>query len=560
MYLGLGVLVWWHLWRGGIGSSLASGSLDAAADVWWLAWMPHALVHGQNPFFTRAMYYPAGVNLLANTSFLLLGLVMWPVTAAAGPVASFAVAVIVAPAADALAAYGALRRYVSWGPAAFAGGLLYGFGPFVGNDLRYGHLNLTVLVIPPLALLAMDRILIRRSGSPWRAGLWLALCVVAEFFVSAEMLALGAVVAVGGIVVVLGARGRAWKDGLAYSAKSLGLAVVVSVAVLAYPVWWYLGGPRHIVGSVWGDMTGYAASLASFVQPHGQLVGVKFISGGNGDFLGVPLLVLFVAGLVLWWKDQVLRFALGMTALCAVLALGAELHVQQPSTGIPMPDWPLVHLPLLSSAAASRFGAYLDLFAGLALAVVVGHVRRQLGQGGARRVVAALGASAVAAVGLVSCALVSPWPYPAHRLVEPTVVAALSTLPAGAIVREYPLASGTDGDGLAWQAEAGLSYAVTAGYAIVPGQGGGATISAVPDAMDLVFATASLGRLGGATTQRLIPVVRAHAFDDGAGAVVVVTPSAGGARLVALLRAALGPPVLEARSGALWLRPTPAPR
>jgi hypothetical protein len=553
VYLVLGALIGWHLWWGGIGRSLASGSLDPAADVWWLAWMPHALAHAQNPFFSRAMYYPAGINLLANTSFLLVGLVLSPITVTAGPLASFTVALILAPAADALAAYGALRRYVAWAPAAFAGGLLYGFGPFVGTDLRYGHLNLTVLVIPPLALLVMDRILVRRSGSPWSAGVWLALCLVAEFFVSAEMLALGVVVALCGIVVVVAARGRGWTTGLAYEAKALGTAGVLSVAALAYPVWWYLRGPRHFVGAVWGDMTGYAASLASFVQPHGEVPGVNFISGGNGDFLGAPILALFVLGLVVWRGDRVLRFAVAMTAVCAVLALGAELHVRNASAGIPLPAWLLVHLPLLSSAAANRFGAYLDLFAGLGLAVLVGLVHRELREGRAGRTGAALGASAVAAVGLVSAALVPPWPYPAHRVVEPSVLAALSTLPAGTVVREYPLASGRVADGLAWQAEAGLSYVVTAGYAIVPGQGGRATISAPPDAMDLIFAAAALGRLNASTAARLVPVARLHAFDDDVKAVVVVTPSPEGSELTALLRSALGPPTRQGPSGSLWL-------
>ncbi|HMK99003.1 MAG TPA: hypothetical protein VK428_02310 [Acidimicrobiales bacterium] len=555
VYLLLGVVVWWHLWSGGIGGSLASGSLDPAADVWWLAWVPHALGQGDNLLFSRAMYYPAGVNLLANTSFLLVGLVLSPVTVAAGPVAAFAVAVVLAPAADALCAFLMLRRYVSWAPACFVGGLLYGFGPFVATDLRYGHLNLTVLVIPPLAVLVMDRILVRRAGSPWLAGSWLALCVVGEFFVSVEMLGLGVVVVLCATVVVLVSRRGDWRTGLGYSLRALATAVVLSATALTYPTWWYLSGPRHFTGAVWGDMTGFAASLASFVQPHGQLFGVSYLSGGNGDFLGVPLLVVLVVGALMWHGDPALRFAFTMVLVCGVLALGAELHVGHAASGVPMPAWLLVHLPVLSSLAASRFGAYLDLFSGWALAVVVGHVRGELRDERAGRSSAAAGAAAVAVAALVSVALLPPWPYPARRLVEPPVLAALARLPAGSVVREYPLASGTDGDGLVWQAEAGLSYAVTAGYAIVPGRGGQATISATPDAMDLVFAGAAFGRLTPQNAASLVPVVRRHAFDDHAAAVVVVRDSAGGPQLESLLARALGPASLSDRSGALWLSP-----
>ena len=41
---------------------------------WFLAWTPFALLHGHNPFFTNYIDFPVGVNLAANTSVPLLGL------------------------------------------------------------------------------------------------------------------------------------------------------------------------------------------------------------------------------------------------------------------------------------------------------------------------------------------------------------------------------------------------------------------------------------------------------------------------------------------------------
>jgi hypothetical protein len=544
--VGLGALIWWHLWSNGFGGAVASGSLDPGQNVWWLAWVPHALGQGHDPFFTRAMYFPAGVNVLANTSFVLVGLVLAPVTVTAGPVAAFAVAVVAAPALDALVAYRVFRRYVEWAPAAFAGGLLFGFGPFVATDLRYGHLNLTVLVLAPIGLALLDRILVRRTGSPWRAGLWLGLVVVAEFFVSVETLALGVVVAGAAGVVVAAASGRRFWEGWGYTWRAFGLAAVVAGAALAYPTWWYVHGPRHFNGAVWGNMSPFSASLEAFLLPHGGLPGVQFISGGNGAYVGIALLAVLATGIVVWRSDRILRFAAGMALVCAVLALGTTLHVGRTSTGVPLPAWPLLHLPLLSSAAANRFSAYTDLFAALVLALVVDHVRRSVPSG--RRALAA----GTAALGLVPVALVAPWPYPAHALAQPPILAALDRLPAGSVVREYPLASDTDDDGLVWQAASGLSYAVTAGYAIVPGRHGRAAIAPPTDALGIVFAAASLGRLPTDPGAALVDGVRAHAFAGGAAAVAVVTPSKGGTRLVALLERALGPPALR-DGGALWL-------
>jgi hypothetical protein len=549
VYVVLGAVCWWHLWANGFGGAMASGSLDPGQNVWWLAWVPHALAHGQNPFFSEAMYFPAGVNVLANTSFLLVGLLLSPVTVVAGPQCAFAVAVVLAPALSALAACRVLGRYVRWAPAAFVGGLLYGFGPFLATDLRYAHLNLTVLVVPPLGVLALDRILVRRTGSPWRAGLWLGLLVVAEFFVSVEMLALGVVVAAVSSVVVAAARGRRFWEGSGYLWRAGATAVLVAGAALAYPTWWYLGGPRHFSGVVWGNMSPFSASLEAFVVPHGELPGVQFISGGNGAYLGIPLLVVLCAALVVWRRDRLLCFALGMAGVSAVLALGSTLHVGRSSTGVPLPAWPLLHLPLLSSAAANRFSAYTDLFAAWALALVLDHVRGSVRGGGGW--VLALG---VVAAGLVPGGLVAPWPYATHVLHQPAVLAALDRLPAGSVVREYPLASDTDADGLVWQAASGPSYAVTGGYAIVPGRHGHAAIAAPSDVMGIVFAAASLGRLPAVPSAALVDGVRAHAFGGGVAAVAVVTPSPGGARLVALLSRALGPPAATG-GGALWLAP-----
>ena len=568
LYLAAGTLVWWHLWGGGVGASLASGSLDPAQDVWWLAWVPHALGHGIDPFFTRAMYFPDGVNVVSNTSFLLWGLVLSPVTALFGPSASFSVSMALAPALDALAAFVVLRRYVRWAPAAFAGGLLFGFGPFVATDLRYGHLNLTVLVLLPFGLLAVDGVLVRRTGSPWRAGVWIGLLVVGQFFLSVEILALGVIVAAVAAAVILASRRGRWHQGLGYTVRATATAAAVAVPVLGYPTWWYVSGPRHFTGAVWGDMAGFSASLASFVQPNGELFGVHFVSGGNGDYLGPVLLVVVLAGALRWRKDRVLLFSAAMVGACGLLALGPVLHVGPQGPTVAFVAWPLLHLPLLSSAAASRFGAFVDLFAALALASVLDHLRAAgIGAGRAatapatgRRpawsTAAAVGVTgAVGVAALAPLAVVPAWPYPAHRIAPPpAVVQALGRLPAGTVVREYPFAEGTDGDGEAWQAEADMRYSAAEGYAIVPGPGGRATVGSQPDAMGIVFASASLGRLQAPFDGAQVAGVRADAFEGGIGAVAVVLPSAGGRELGALLRRALGPPQWAGPSGWLWFR------
>ena len=104
------------------------------------------------------MSHPSGVNLLDNTSELALGVVLAPVTWVFGPVASLNVALTLAPALSALAMFLLLRRWVRWAPAAFVGGLLYGFSPLVLVSLSDAHLMLGWAVVPPLVVACVDEL------------------------------------------------------------------------------------------------------------------------------------------------------------------------------------------------------------------------------------------------------------------------------------------------------------------------------------------------------------------------------------------------------------------
>src|SRR5579863_1521254 len=67
--------------------------------MWFLAWTAFALGHHHMPLFSTYLDYPAGVNLMWNTSVLLPGALLAPLTDRAGPVVSYNVLVTLAPAA-----------------------------------------------------------------------------------------------------------------------------------------------------------------------------------------------------------------------------------------------------------------------------------------------------------------------------------------------------------------------------------------------------------------------------------------------------------------------------
>ena len=137
----LAFALFWPIW-GTHPTTVSEFGGDQFATMWFLQWVPHALQHGLNPFFSQYANHPFGVNLLTNTSVVLLGLLASPVTWLWGPVASFNVLITLAMPASATAGYFFARRWVAWPPAAFVAGLLFGFGPFEIAQSA-GHLNLT---------------------------------------------------------------------------------------------------------------------------------------------------------------------------------------------------------------------------------------------------------------------------------------------------------------------------------------------------------------------------------------------------------------------------------
>ncbi len=122
LYLLLAVGLWWGVWSTHPSSTTTCGCGDAARFLWFFSWPAYALGHGQSLLWSQWLFHPTGINLLDDTSVLALGILLAPLTLAAGPVVSMNVALTLAPALSALAMFVLLRRWVAWPPAAFLGG------------------------------------------------------------------------------------------------------------------------------------------------------------------------------------------------------------------------------------------------------------------------------------------------------------------------------------------------------------------------------------------------------------------------------------------------------
>ena len=497
VYVVLAVIVYWHVWSTHPTTVSQFGG-DQLDNMWFYRWVPFALAHGHNPFFTDFANYPYGLNLLTETSSLFLGALFAPVTVLWGPVAAFNTVSTVALAGSATAGYFFVGRFVPWRPAAFAGGLLYGFGPYMIAQSA-GHTNLTFVVFPPLILLVVHEIVVRQRGRAARWGVVLGLLMTAQFFVSTEVLASTIVMATVCVVIVGVLGHRHVRDHLRYLLVGAGWAALVSVVLLAYPAWFAVKGPGHISGPIQLVPQGYRADLLGplypdanqhFAPTHFARIAANFANSPteNGSYLGITLLVVLAVGVVvLWRRSPVIRVAALAGTAAFIISLGAGLVVEANppgnDSGLPLPERLFTWLPELKNTIPVRYSLYVALFAALALGVILGALHRGLAAGGAARAghaPAPGGASgrrwlATAVPALVVVVVFIPLlpavPFTAvGELGVPAYFTstAVRQVPDNSVALVYPYPLGESPGAQLWQASADLRFKMPGGYFLVP--------------------------------------------------------------------------------------------
>ncbi len=551
VYAALSVCANSSSWAHGIAHTLqTSGENDPGEEVWFLAQTPWAILHGQNPFVNDWLNAPVGLNLMDNGFTPLLGLLFSPVTLLFGPIATFNVVLDLSIFSSATAFFFMARRFVGWWPAAFVGGLLYGFSPFtaaVGN----ADLFLLFQAVPPLIILFLDRFLRSPHASPWSTGVAVGACYVAEFYVATEVFASLVVLTVLAVAV---AGGYAMRRHVPLDLPRLGrmcsCALAVIVLGIGYGAWTALEGPHHVNGSVQSTqaITDRSTDLLGPVAPtsnqrfalRGAALGDTFVAGPieNGSYVGAPLLLVLAIGVWLLRRRPLVLYCAAMAGIAFVLSLGAELHVDGRLTGIPLPYIVLAHLPLLNGAIPSRWFSYAWLFAALLLVLIVDALYARLADGSARGDRLGAWAACTLVVGCALVPLVPAWPYPAAAVSVPAwFTGGARSLPVGSTVVVYPYSTPSTSSAMVWQAMADMRFRMPGGYAVF-GTPTGATFDSQQSELQNALAACFVGdtpTLAPATTRSQLRAVDASR--------VVVVPSAPGAPCARrLFERALGPP------------------
>ena len=476
VFLGLAVCVYLPAWSSPTTRTLRGGDGDPAIFMWFLRWVPFALAHGHDLLVTHHLNYPDGVNLMWNTSLPLPGLLLTPVTDAWGPVLSFNLVLVLGYGLSAWCAYLAIRRFVPGHLAAGVGGLVYGFSPAILGQAAHPHMTLAFLV--PLLLLAMHEILVRQRRSPWLVGAGLGMMAGAQLLIGEELLAMTALLALAMFLLVVLTNLRRVRGRVAHALKGFLTAAVVFAAIAAWPLSVQLTGPQRVDGDI--HERNRSTDLQGFVVPSShQMIAPaaaaeqarKFVC--NPAYLGLPLLLVLGAIGVRWRSNPVVRVALALVVVSALLSLGPSLLVGGRDTGVWLPWAFFERLPLLPNRIPSRLAQMTALFAGLLLALFLQAVWKE---GGWRRL-------AAPAVGLL--VLMPLWPsgaIPARQVDTPAFFTgpAVRELPQGGVALVLPFPNSAVSQPMTWQAEANLWFRMPGGYFIGPGPDGRARFNTNP--------------------------------------------------------------------------------
>jgi hypothetical protein len=468
----------WHLLGGFSGRMIAGNPDDVRLFAWYLQHGVWSVTHGADPLYFATMNTPAGVNGMWNTSLLLPALLMAPVTALAGPLASYNLLFVLGLAAGPVCALPLFRRLAGNGWSAALGAVIFGFSPAV-LAAGLGHINLVLTELMSLMfVLIYDLAAGRREVLT--GGVALGLAAAGQLFTSEEILfQTGLAAAVAGTVVVVTQPRAVSAAALARTARGLGVALCVFLAICAVPLWFQFWGPLHQHGSPF-TLSFYEADLRGFYVPShtfwlstpGTSAFAASYGGGPAEYmayLGVPLLLTALVVGVARIADRNARMLLGTGLVFAVFSLGGTLLVGGRLTGVHLPWGAVENWPVFGSALPDRFALVVGLAAAGLLAIGLDWLL-------ATGWTAAFPLSLALAAACVLPLLPRPYAVTAAPGVPRFFTDTQRWVPAGSTVLVLPYPTGTQTLPLAWQAAADMAFQMPGGYFIGPAAGGEAYV------------------------------------------------------------------------------------
>jgi hypothetical protein len=398
---------------------------DANQATWFVRYAANAVHHFHLPaLITTTMNAPHGVNLMWNTSFLLPGVVVSPITLLFGPQTALAALLVIGFAGSAASMFYVLRHWRASILASALGGALYGFSPALINS-GIGHYSLVLAMFPPLII---DRVLrlVTRDGSAFRNGIWLGLFVAGQFFIAEETLVDTVIAVVIFLIILAISRPRSIVAAIRPALIGLATAAVVTLVLCARALWVQFhgiaahGAAATVVIHYNGQNTNLGTLPYVFITPGDAQVlhtsGTSFIVNHYTQpspeylaYLGIPLIILLLVAIVYFWRNVAIRTA-GLTCiLLEWLGMGSKPILPGIHTlpGFLLPWHFFEHIPVIGGMVPDRLSILADAAAAVVLAFAL-----DLARSGAKPFATwQNGAKIAAGVAVVALLPVFPTPY-----------------------------------------------------------------------------------------------------------------------------------------------------
>ena len=358
-----------------------------AWNVWWFKFSIFDL--GASPLYTDYLYYPLGVNLAANTSTFLNGLIALPLQFVVGTIIAQNLIVYFALV---ISGYGAFllardvlsRCNIKSDFAAALAGAFYGFGAWHINYVAAGHFMLLSnewLPFFALYLVRMDR---TRWQNGTRAGLFFVMSAWTELTFIPLIAVLTVLYVVYVVVTNVTRRPRAkgawkfsWSPHLHISLSNfiaLGGIAALGVSPLLINLLADTLRYGYYIAPGLGRVQVFSAEPISFFIPSfthpilGTWANALTNANESYAFVGYAALILAALGFIFYRAARDARFWLASVLFFALLLLGPTLIVAGQDTHLPMPFALIRAIPFVN---ANRYPVRFNTMLMLALVPLI---------------------------------------------------------------------------------------------------------------------------------------------------------------------------------------------
>ena len=306
-------------------------------------------------------------------------------TAIAGALFSYNLAMLLSPVLAAFFAFLLCRRLTGAFWASLFGGWVFGFSTYMLGQLT-SHPALTLVFLVPAIVHVVVRSLSDEIGG-WRLVALLALLLTMQFYLSAEVFVTFTMFAAVALAFAY-ALGEPWVRRRLRHLLGRVVPAYALTAVLAAPFLYYAFKPGGLPVLPWRTDK-FSNDLLGFFVPTQitQAGGLRFLSTSHrfsaghvegGAYLGLPLLAITALAAWRWHRHLTVQVMLATLAVVAVLTLGGQLHVRGDKS-VPLP-WAAVHeLPVAGLMQPSRFVVFAFLIVAVLAAMWLAAMRRSLG-------------------------------------------------------------------------------------------------------------------------------------------------------------------------------------